>query len=481
MDSTGYIILGLYFVILILIGLFCSRKQDSLSDFFLAGRSIPAWAALAAVVATETSAVTFIGAPAMSFGEGGDLSFLQVALGYIVARIILSFYFLPRFLEGEIVTIYEYLGKRFGNLSQRCAGIFFFITRALAAGVRHYAAALVISAITDFNLIHAIVITGVISFIYSFLGGISAVIWTEVVQLIIMITGGILAFIALLDLIPGGFPHILEVAREHGKLAVFHWDWGETGAYSLIAGILGGTFLSLASHGADQDLVQRLLSCKSLKSAQIAMIGSGIFVFFQFAFFLFIGVMLFVFYGSLPAELIKTDEIFPFFVSQNMSTVAAAISIAAILSAALSSTASALNSLSSTAVNDFVISRAKTPLSNKQMVFISRGFTVFWTVILIAIALIARKADYILETGLKIPSFTFGSLLAAFLLGIFTRFRSEKAMIVGMIEGVQVVLILWLLDIQWTWYVTLGSLSAMATAYGVDWLDKKSIYEVKND
>jgi SSS family transporter len=473
METTGYVILGLYFAVLILIGLFCSRKQDSLSDYFLAGRSIPAWAALAAVVATETSAITFIGAPAMSFGAGGDLSFLQVALGYIIARVILSLYFLPRFLEGEIVTIYEFLGKRFGSLCQRCGGIFFFVTRALAAGVRHYAAALVISAITDFDLVTAIILTGIVSFLYSFLGGISAVIWTEVLQLIVMIIGGVLAFAALLHLIPGGLSHILDVAGQHNKLTMFHWDWSGTGAYSLIAGLLGGIFLSLASHGADQDLVQRLLSCRSLRGAQMAMIGSGIFVFFQFAFFLFIGVMLFVFYGSLPPGLEKTDKIFPYFISHNMSTTAAAIAIAAILSAALSSTASALNSLSSTAVNDFVAPRMKQSMSNKQMVLISRGFTLFWTVVLVGIALIARHSEYILETGLTIPSFTFGSLLAAFLLGIFTRLRSEKAVIIGMVEGVQVVIILWLLKIHWTWFISAGALSAMLTAYAVEWLEQK--------
>ncbi|MBD3266671.1 hypothetical protein GF373_08380, partial [bacterium] len=188
-----YFILIAYFIVLILIGVYCSRKQDDIADFFLAGRSIPAWAALIAIVATETSAITFIGVPAKSFGVGGDFSFLQFALGLVLARFILALFFLPKFFEREIVTIYEYLGYRFGKPVQYVAGWFFFATRALAAGVRHYAAALVLTGITDIDIITSIFVTGIISLIYAFLGGLAAVIWTEVVQFIIMIAGAVLA------------------------------------------------------------------------------------------------------------------------------------------------------------------------------------------------------------------------------------------------------------------------------------------------
>lgn len=472
MDAIGYIILLLYFAVLIVIGLLCSRKQDSLSDFFLAGRSTPAWAAMAAVVATETSAVTFLAAPAKAFSPGGDFSFLQVVLGYIVARFILALFFLPRFFEREIVTIYEFVGLRFGQDAKRLSGIFFFVTRAMAAGVRHYAAALVLNVILGIDLTAAIIVTGLISLAYCYLGGISAVIWTEVVQLAVMMIGGLLAFFYLYGLIPGGWGHIVEAASAEGKWALIHWDWSGTGQYSFFMGLLGGMCLCLASHGADQDLVQRLLSCRSLRSAQIAIIGSGFFVFLQFAFFLLVGVMLFAFYqGAIPEAINKSDQILPYFSVHNMHSASAALVIAAVLSAALSSTASALNSLSSTSVNDFVMAMRKEPLSNKQLIQISRLFTIGWTVILIVIALIAGMfSESLLDTALSIPSYTYGSLLAAFLLGIFTPFRRARGMMIGMMAGVAGVLIISFFRFHWTWFVPVGAMTSIGTAYLTEWL-----------
>lgn len=468
MDFIGYTVIVLYLLILVGIGWWCSRKQSSLSDFLLAGRNIPTWAALAAVVATETSAVTFIGAPAIAFKEGGDLSFLQVVLGYIVARFILAFVFLPKFFEKEIVTIYQYLGGVFGDGAQRTAGIFFFITRALAAGVRHYAAALVVSAVIDIDLTFAIIVTGFVSLVYAWLGGLSAVIWTEVFQFFVMMAGAVLAFFYLLDVIPGGWGEVVQTGSEAGKFALLHWDWGAVSPYYFFAGMLGGFCLNLASHGADQDLVQRLLSCRGLRSAQSAMILSGFVVFTQFAFFLVIGIMLYTHYGALPNELEKTDQILPYFVMQTMPSAAAAVVIAAILSAALSSTASALNSLSSTAVTDFVIALKKGEPSQAYLVNASRWFTVFWTVVLVVIAILAQNSDSILDTGLSIPSYTYGSLLGAFLLGIFTPVRNAPALIIAMIVGVIVVLGLSFYGVHWTWFVPAGSITTVLLAYGIN-------------
>lgn len=483
-----YFILILYFLVLILIGVFFSRRQKDIADFFLAGRSIPAWAALAAIVATETSAITFIGTPAMTFAEGGDFSFLQFVFGYIVARVILAVFFLPKFFEHEIVTIYEYLGRRFGRPVQLTAGQFFFLTRALAAGVRHYAAALVLTGITGIDIITSILVTGIISVGYAFLGGLAAVIWTEVFQFGIMITGAGLALYTLCELIPGGFATILQQAMDQGKFTFIHWDWSSTGSFAFFGGIFGGTCLSLASHGADQDVVQRLLSCKSLRSAKAAIIGSGIFVFLQFAFFLLLGAALSTYYnGTLPQGLSKNDEILPYFITHSMSTVAGAVVIAAVLSAALSSTASALNSLSSTAVQDFVSVYYKTKPDNQTLVRLSRGFTLFWMGILILIAFCAKGSESILQTGLAIPSLTYGSLLAAFLLGIFTTIHNQRAIIAGMLGSTAIVVfcklaglmyprlqqamgfdLSWLQTlgaIPWTWYVPLGLVTSGLIAW----------------
>ncbi|MEW6237256.1 MAG: sodium/solute symporter [Candidatus Omnitrophota bacterium] len=480
MEPIAYFILILYFAALVFIGALCSRKQDSLSEFFLAGRTMPAWAAMAAVVATETSAVTFLGAPAMTFAEGGDFSFLQAAFGYIVARIILALYFLPKFFEREIVTIYEFIGLRFGKRAQKTTGLFFFVTRSLAAGVRHFAAALVISVILKIDLTSAIIVTGIVSLIYSYMGGISAVIWTEVLQLVVMIAGGIVAFFYLLHLVPGGWSQIIAAGVANHKFTFIHWDWNPSGNYSLFIGVLWGTCLSLSSHGADQDIVQRLLACRNLRSAQTAIVGSGIFVFFQFLFFLFIGVMLFAFYGTLPPDLENANQLLPYFSVKNMRPEASALVIAAILSAALSSTASALNSLSSTSVNDFILAWRSKQLDSAQLVRISRIFTLIWTVILIVIAILASGSQNILETGLSIPSYTSGSLLAAFLLGIFTPLRQQNAIISGMFGGLIVVLFLSYCGYPFTWFIPAGTAAAILTAYGVEWvMNQRHTSEVK--
>lgn len=465
MEPVSVIILGVYFLILIGIGLWFSRKQESLNDFFLARRTIPAWAALASVVATETSAVTLIGSPAQSFAKGGDLSFLQVAFGYIIARIILSLFFLPKFFDREIVTIYAFLGIRFGRRAQRVSGIFFFITRALASGIRHYAAALVISSVFGVDLTIAILFTGLISVAYATMGGLSAVIWTEVFLLIVMITGGLLGFYYALHMIPGGWAAAMAKANEAGKLAFIHLDWSGGGNYSLLIGVLSGVCLCMASHGADQDMVQRLLSCRSLRSAQKALVGSGIFIFCQFAFFLFLGIVLYAIFGTLPAELTKNDEIYPYFAAKYMPPWAAGLVIASILSAALSSTASALNALASSSVSDFLLPLWKKPISERKVVAISRLFTVIWTLILIVIAILASHSKSIFDAGFSIASYTSGSLLAAFLLGIFTPLKNEAALIVGMFVGVVGVLTIAWFNFHWTWYVPAGTLTTLLVAY----------------
>ncbi len=474
MDIVTLSILALFMVLLIAVGYVCSRHQNSLDEFFLAGRNIPTWAAAAAIVATETSAITFIGAPAISYGEGGDLSFLQICMGYVVARFLLASFFLPKIFTHELLTIYEYLGAAFGGPVQRVAQNFFFVTRALAAGVRHYAAALVLSAITPMDLYVAIFVTGAVSLAYSFLGGLSAIIWTEVLQLAVMIAGALLAFYSLWEAIPGGLETVNEVARTAGKLSWFHWDWSGTGAYSFIAGFIGGMCLNLASHGADQDLAQRLLSCRNLRSAQTAIVGSGIFIFAQFALFLYIGLMLFAFYqGEALDDLEKADQILPYYVIRNMSPVASALVIAGILSAALSSTASALNSLSSTAIRDVSAWLSKETMAMQQILWLSRGLTVFWTVVLILIALVASQTESILNTGLSIPSYTYGSLLAAFILAIFLKVRNVQYVIEGMFFGVIAVLLIANTGVQWTWYVPTGLVSACAYVVLGSWMERK--------
>lgn len=459
MSITGLTILAVYLIALLGVGYWFSKRQESLSDFFVAGRNIPTWAALSAIVATETSAVTFIGAPAKIFDEG-NFGFLQLVMGFILARFVLAWFFLPRFFENEIVTIYQFLGTRFGLSVQRVSGIFFFITRAMAAGVRHYAAAIIIEEMTGLGALYAIILTGLISVVYAAMGGLSAVIWTEVIQFGMMLLGAIITFFYLMFAIDGGLGEVIRQGSEVGAFNVFHWDWSGNGFW---LGLIGGFMLNLASHGADQDLVQRLLSCRNLTSARWAIITSGFVVFIQFAFLLFIGLMLFVFYNGQLPDGVASNKVLTYFAVNDMTPVAGAFLLAGILSAAMSSTASALNSLSSTSVNDFV--RPYMPdVSDERFVTISRIFTFFWMIVLIVIAFLSISNTNIIDLAYTVPSYTYGSLLAAFLLGIFTPVRNEAGLITGMIAGVMAVGVLVFLEAHFTLYVITGSVVTMLVA-----------------
>ncbi len=466
MPDIQIVVIVLYMVILLWIGWGIARRQRTLRDYFLGGRSIPAWAVMLAVVATETSSLTFVGTPSMAYD--GSMAFLQLVFGYVVARFVLAFFFLPAFFREEIYTVYAHLGSRFGSEVQRVAGLFFFVTRALAAGVRHYCAALVLFTVTGWSDWFSILVMGAVSLAYTVLGGISAVVWTEVFQMAIMIVGAIAAFIQLLLLIPGGWEQVVEVAGEAGKFQIFDWGNPFQLTYTFWSGLIGGFFLTLSSHGADQDLVQRLLSCKTLRGAKLAIIGSGFVVLAQFALFLFIGAMLFTFYHQSPPDVEKTDQIFPYFITTEFNPVLSGLVIAAIFAAAMSSTASALNSLSSTTITDFVQPILNRVSDEKRDVRMSRWVTVGWCVVLMIIAYLARNSENILETGLKVATFTYGSLLGAFLLAIFTPIRSQRAVTLGMCAGTVAVLVAyWLFRdvIFWTWYIPLAVVVTACVTY----------------
>jgi len=459
MAQIQIVIIAVYMGVLLCVGAWIARRQKNLRDYFLGGRSIPAWAVLLAVVATETSSVTYVGTPSIAYS--GSMTFLQLVLGFVAARVILAVYFLPAFFREEIYTIYAHLGKRFGVEVQRVAGLFFFVTRALAAGVRHYCAALVLFTVTDWSMTISILLMGLVSLVYTVLGGLSAVIWTEVFQMLVMLAGAGIAFFQILHLLPGGWERFVDIASEAGKFQVFDLSSPFRLSYTFWSGLIGGTFLTLASHGADQDLVQRLLSCKSLRGAKCAIIGSGLLVFAQFTFFLLIGAMLYVFYPEPPAGLEKSDQIFPYFIRTQFNPLVGGLVIAAIFAAAMSSTASALNSLSATTVTDFIRPLFGDTLDPNREIRWSRWVTVTWCVLLMAIAYGAQGSTNILETGLKVTTFTYGSLLGSFLLAIFTSVRSQRAVTIGMCAGVIAVLVVYRLFhsyIFWVWYIPLAVL-----------------------
>ncbi len=474
-SSLDVIIIILYLIGVAVFGILKGGKQKTAKDYFLSEKAIPWWAVCFAVVATETSALTFISIPGIAYVS--NLNFLQIAIGYIIGRVIVSWFLLPKYFEGELLTAYTYLGKRFGAKTKNFASSVFMVTRVFADGVRLYATAIPIAIIfKGYNLFSgtpdwqiysiAIIMMAAITLVYTYLGGVRAVIWTDVIQMFIYIGGGILAVIVLTGLIPGSFGDILSGLSQKGKLEFFNFYWAGdffSKPYTLIASVLGGIFLSMASHGTDQLIVQRLLTTESLKKSQKALIWSGIIVFFQFALFLVVGSMLYVFFGG---EVMKSDEVFPKFIIQHMPTGISGIIIAGLLAAAMSTLSGSISALSSTLVGDIYKPYWGKNKTDSQMLTVSRVIALVWAGILILSAFLFMNSNKaVVELGLTIASFTYGGLLGTFLLGVFFSKVKQTDAIVGFTAGILgMVFIIYFTKIAWTWYTLIGVIFTIVTA-----------------
>ncbi len=465
-----YFDLAIILVYLIGITLFGARfrsGQKNLRDYFLGGRTAPWWAISLSIVSAETSTLTIVGTPALAFG--GNLGFLQIVLGYLLARIVISFVFLPQYFKGEMFTAYELMRRRFGERVRKLTASIFLITRALAEGVRVFAISLVISIVLGTGEIASIVLIVLLTLFYTFEGGMTAVIWTDVVQMTLYVLGAIASFVIILGKIPGGWDHVALVAGAAHKFSVFDFRFAPnmeffSRTYSFWAGVAGGCFLTTASHGTDQLMVQRLLSARDERQSRTALMASWLVIFVQFTLFLLIGVLLFVYYGdqglTAPAQ---KDRIYPEFVWHNLPPGLAGLIIAAILAAAMANLSAALNSLASTTVVDFYRARAKS-VSDASALKIARWATVAWGMVLLAIAIAARHSKSVLEAGLTIGSIPMGALLGVFLLGVLTRKPREGAAIAGVASGLAAVLCIhFFTPVAWTWYVLIGTV----TTFGV--------------
>jgi SSS family solute:Na+ symporter len=462
-----------------LFGLHFRRKQQTLRNYFLAGNSIPWWAISLSIVAAETSTLTVISIPGMAYDK--DFRFLQLVIGYLIGRVVVSFVFIPQYFRGELVTAYQLMERRFGQRLRTLTAGMFLLTRAAAEGVRVFAVALVVrialgnllSGLGEFGRdLCAIAIVTLLTLIYTFEGGMAAVIWTDVVQLTIYVAGTVVGFFTILHLVPGGWQTMHAMAGQAGKFHVFDFSWNFTTTYTLGAGVIGGAFLTTASHGTDQLIVQRLLSARSERQSKIALLSSGLAILFQFSLFLLVGVMLFVFYRLFPPTVVftRTDTIFPTFIVDRMPHGISGLLISAILAAAMSNLSAALNSLSSTTIVDFY-GRIHPESTEQRRVELSRFATVGWAVLLFGLALLARHGGKVLEVGLSIASVAYGSLLGVFLLGVLTRKASERGAMIGMILGFALNLYLWLFTgVAFTWYVVLGSIATFVVGYSASWL-----------
>ena len=498
--TFDFVVILFYMLGVTVFGLLLSGRQRSTSDYFLGGHKIPWGAVLFSVVATETSTLTFISIPAVAYG--GSLAFLQITLGYALGRIVVSFLFLPRYYRGELATAYQFLGNRFGPGMRNITSTTFMVTRLLADGVRLFASAIPIAIIlrlsgfkaTDLQIyMISILLIDAVTIVYTFLGGIKAVVWMDVIQMGVYIGGALLAAGILLSSLPDGLAGLFETAKGLGKLRLVDWGFNLSfrefiaQPYTFLTAILGGAVFSMASHGTDQLIVQRLLTTKNIRSGRKALIGSGIVVVLQFSLFMFIGLLLFGFYGGrTPAQLglATNDEIFAKFIVEQIPAGVSGLIIAAILAAAMSTLSSSINSLASSTTLDLYKPYWGRENSPDKDLKASRLFTIIWGGIITGSAFLfaalqieaAGTRPAVVELGLGIASYTYGGLLGVFLLGALSKRARRTDALIGFFSGLGALLFLVKgpvqeilpgegLTIAWPLYIVIGSAIVIAVGF----------------
>jgi SSS family solute:Na+ symporter len=471
LNRVDLLIIAAYLAGITLFGLRFRKRQRTMRDYFLADRNIPWWAIALSIVAAETSTLTIISIPGLAYDS--NFAFLQVVMGYVIGRVIISFVLLPQYFRGELYTAYQLIERRFGPELRTVTAGLFLLTRAAAEGVRVYAVSIVVSIALGTGEVASIAIITLLTLIYTFEGGLAAVIWTDVVQTFIYVAGTLVGLVTILHLVPGGWGSVQAIAGGMHKFQVFdtsvltHWPYlGFAKPYTLWAGIIGGAFLTTASHGTDQLIVQRLLAARNQRQSVLALLSSGVAVFFQFALFLFVGVMLFAYYQVPSSAFGRADRIYPTFIVSRMPHGIAGLLIAAILAAAMSNLSAALNSLSSSSIMDFYL-RFRPTVSEVARLRLARLATVVWALVLFGLAVLAlHRVGRVVEVGLQIASVAYGALLGVFLLGVLTKRANQSGALVGMVCGLAMELYLWgWSQVAFTWWVAIGTCATFALGY----------------
>ncbi len=463
-------IVGAYLVGVTALGALTGRGAKTTQEYFLAGRKAPWWLATLSIVATETSTLTFVAVPGIGFS--GNLTFLQVAAGFVIGRILVALFFVPLYFKGEIQTSYEILQKKFGPRVRKAVSGVFCVTRLLGDGVRLFSACVVLKEVLavflgswEGNELAAVFIIGILTVFYTFMGGLKGVLWTDMVQLLLYISGGAFALIFALHCIPLGLGEIISNAYAAGKLRFLDVSLGHVffNGYSLAGGVIGGAMLSMATHGTDQLIVQRLISCGRVKEAGKAVIFSGIIVFLQMAFFLCLGIVLWQLYKyNVNIEFKRPDDVFPHFLVRRIPSGVSGLIVAAAFAAAMSTLSSSLNSLSSVTVNEFHKSFSRS-WDEKSLLSAGKSYTVLWGILLILFAIPARDVKGLLDAGLAIAGLTSGGVLGVFLANRFLPGARHPAL--GMFFAILTVFALWILPkvsgpsiprLHWTWFTPLG-------------------------
>jgi SSS family solute:Na+ symporter len=481
-SALDYVVLIAYLIGITVFGTLFRRTQRTANDYFI-GAKRTHWLVISlSIVATETSTLTLIGVPAIAYAayahpeEGGTLTYLQVVAGYIVARILISVLLIPAYFRGNLLTAYQLLERRFGSRAKHFTASLFLLMRSLSEGVRLFATSLVVSAVIAASLpglphlwLWSIILVGALTLIYTYEGGMAAVIWTDLIQFSIYVAGSLLAGYQLLRSIPGGWQTVGAIGTEAGKFQIVSFSWDLSLPFTFWAGLIGGTFLTMASHGTDQLLVQRLFTCRSQRDSQKALIASGFIVFLQFAFFLTVGIMLYTYYRFHPAPVLASnDEIFPTFIVHNLPHGLSGLVIAAIFAAAMSTLSGALNAMSSTTVIDFYKPLLLKDPPDAHLLAVSRWCTAGWGLVLIGIAVLARDWGSVFTAGLSIASIVWGPMLGAFLLGVLTRRANQPGVMAGIGVSLAVMILVKVFTLlAWTWYVLAGTAICVAVGYVV--------------
>ncbi len=498
LTALDYAVIAIYVIAITAFGIRAGGRQRSTADYFLGSRDLPWWAVCFSVVATETSTLTVIGVPAVAFG--GTLTFLQITFGYLLGRIIVSLVFLPKYFHGKMSTAYAFLGERYGDGLRATASVTFLVTRLLADGVRLFATAIPLKVIAnsaglDAGYVEIIAFIGVVTILYTLIGGIKAVVWMDVVQMLVYVGGAVLALVVLLVEVPDGWWATAEAA---GKTMLFDLGRGEslsewfTEPYVLFTAVVGGAIFSMASHGTDQLIVQRLLTCRTLRDSQKALITSGVLVMAQFALFLLVGLLLWSYYQGASLEalgLTRGDEIFPKFIIEGLPAGISGLILAGIIAAAMSTLSSSLNSLASSTMMDLYERFSGRSLPPDRALRTARLLTFFWGLVFIGFATLFRDQNNpVVELGLSIASFTYGGLLGVFLLGLLIRRTNQRDALIAFVVTIAVMVVvifgLWyepgsgwtfvfrpsdavisargLRSVGWPWYTVMGAAITLA-------------------
>ncbi len=460
MRSLDLIVIVVYFVAVVATGLLLSGRQQDAADYFLGRRGLPWWAIMLSIVATETSALTVISVPGIA--SRGNLTFLQLSFGYLVGRIGVAWLLLPGYFEGTQETAYQRLERRFGVATRRTASAAFLVTRALGDGVRVYATAIPLAIITSWSIPVGILAVGIVTIFYTWVGGLRAVVWVDVIQLVFYLLGAVATIIIALN----NPVHSLADAWTAGKLTVIDPAFSFTRTYTLWGGLIGGALLSAASHGTDHLIVQRLLASRDLPDSKRALIGSGVFIIAQFALFLFVGTALWMAGADRPD--LAADAIYPTFVVERLPAGIAGLVVAAILAAAMSTVSSSLNSLASASTHDFYA-----PLTGRtdaeHLLKVGRGMTLLWAAILVGGALLFKNRNTpVVVLALSIASITYGGLLGSYLLGGLWKRTRQVDVVIAILAGVAFMIpvvlgfpVRLLEGLAWPWYVPLGTLATV--------------------